>query len=93
MSSGPVARDIGICLQDEADTTAPDGAEVRTLLVVMGESVAQFRLEPGAVSRVGYRRTVEEILYVLTGRGEMWRRTGEYEEITPLASVYCLAIP
>lgn len=34
MSFGPVAREIGTCLQDEADATAPDDAEARTLLVI-----------------------------------------------------------
>ena len=80
-------------MPDATDTTATDGAQVRLLPVLKGESVAQFRPGTGAVSRVGYHRKVEEICYVLTGRGEMWCRTGEHEEIALLASVFCLAIP
>ncbi|MCY4137117.1 MAG: cupin domain-containing protein [Rhodobacteraceae bacterium] len=61
--------------------------------MLKGESAAQFWPGPGAVSRVGYHRPAEEIWYALTGRGETWRRTGGHEEITPLASVFCLAVP
>ena len=88
-----MARDFRICLPDATDTTAPDGGESRILLVLKGENAAQFRPEPGAVSRVGYHRPADEIWYALTGRGETWRRTGGHEEITPLASVFFPAIP
>ena len=38
-------------------------------------------------------RTVEEIWYVLAGRGEMWRRDGSREEVVPLEPDLCLTIP
>ena len=38
-------------------------------------------------------RTVEEIWYVIAGRGEMWRKAGEYEETVVLEPGVCLTIP
>ena len=38
-------------------------------------------------------RTVEEIWFVLAGRGEMWRKQGEREEIVDLAPGQCLTLP
>ena len=80
-------------LPAEADVTAPDGSEVRVLLALEGGSAAHFRLAPGAVSRAGRHRTVEEIWYVLSGRGEMWRSDGEEEEVVALEPGLCLTIP
>jgi mannose-6-phosphate isomerase-like protein (cupin superfamily) len=36
---------------------------------------------------------VDEIWYVLAGRGEMWRRGEGQEEIVPLGPGVCLTIP
>jgi mannose-6-phosphate isomerase-like protein (cupin superfamily) len=38
-------------------------------------------------------RTVEENWYAVQGRGEMWRRQGERETVTPMESGICLTIP
>jgi mannose-6-phosphate isomerase-like protein (cupin superfamily) len=38
-------------------------------------------------------RTVEEIWFFLAGRGEMWRRQGEREEIVPVDPNVCITIP
>lgn len=80
-------------LPAEPDTIAPDGSEVRVLPVLEGGSAAHFRLAPGEVSRAGRHRTVEEIWYVLSGRGEMWRGDGGAEEVVALEPGLCLAIP
>jgi len=37
------------------------------------KSMAQFQLRPGQTSTAVTHRTVEEIWYVLSGRGQMWR--------------------
>ena len=74
-------------------TTAPDGSQVRVLLSVAAGSAAHFELAPGAVSRAGRHRTVEEIWYILTGCGEMWRRDGSFEEVVSLKPDLCLTIP
>lgn len=75
------------------DARAPDGADVRVLLRLAGGSVAHFELGPGRVSRAVTHRTVEEIWYVLGGRGEMWRRQGDRESVVPLETGVCLTIP
>ena len=72
------------------DVLAPDGSEVRILLARTGGSMAHFRLPPGQVSRAVRHRTVEEIWYILSGTGEMWRAdTG----VVRLQSETCLTIP
>jgi mannose-6-phosphate isomerase-like protein (cupin superfamily) len=38
-------------------------------------------------------RTVEEIWYVLAGRGELWRRQAEREEVVALSPGLCVTIP
>ncbi len=89
----PADRPATRRLPDAADTLAPDGAEVRILCSLAGGSAAHFRLAPGAVSRAGRHRTVEEIWYILEGRGEMWRRMGAQEDVVTLTPGLCLTIP
>lgn len=75
------------------DVVAPDGSDVRILLALPGGSMAHFELAPGRTSRAVAHRTVEEIWFFLGGRGEMWRRQGEREEVTPVAAGVCITIP
>ena len=76
-----------------ADTRAPDGAEVRILLQLAGGSVAHFELGAGRVSRAVTHRTVDEIWYVIGGRGEMWRHQGDRESVVALETGVCVTIP
>lgn len=80
-------------LPEAADVTAPDGAAVRLLPALDGGSMAHFELAPGQVSAAVTHRTVEEIWYVLSGRGEMWRRQDGAEEIVALEPGISLTIP
>jgi mannose-6-phosphate isomerase-like protein (cupin superfamily) len=75
------------------DVIAPDGSEVRVLLRLAGGSMAHFRLAPGEVSIAVEHRTVEELWFVIAGRGEMWRSQSGTEEVTPLAPGVSLSIP
>ncbi len=75
------------------DVAAPDGSAVRILLALGGGSMAHFELAAGQTSVAVVHRTVEEIWYVVRGRGEMWRACGEREELTPLEAGVCLTIP
>ena len=77
----------------EYDAIAPDGSEVRVLLALTGGSMAHFTLPPGQTSTAVTHRTVEEIWFFLSGRGEMWRKQEGQEEIVALASGVCLTIP
>ncbi|MFC3682394.1 cupin domain-containing protein [Hydrogenophaga luteola] len=72
---------------------APDGSDVRVLLGLPGGSMAHFELGAGKVARAVVHRTVEEVWYVVAGRGDMWRRQGDREEVVALAPGLCLTIP
>ena len=75
------------------DVRAPDGSQVRILLRLAGGSMAHFRLEPGQTSIAVAHRTVEELWYVLSGTGEMWRRQDEREAIVALKAGSCVSLP
>ena len=72
---------------------APDGSDVRVLLDLPSGGLAHFELGAGKASSAVTHRTVEEIWFVVSGRGEMWRRQGKREETTALEPGVCLTIP
>ena len=72
------------------DVMAPDGSEVRILLATQNGSMAHFRLPPGNVSRPVRHRTVEELWFVLSGSGQMWR--SDVGTVSLVAGT-CLTIP
>jgi mannose-6-phosphate isomerase-like protein (cupin superfamily) len=74
-------------------TVAPDGSDVRVLLGLTSGSMAHFELAAGKTSSAITHRTIEEIWFVLSGRGEMWRKQGQREEIVTLKPGTCLTIP
>ena len=80
-------------LPDQPTLVAPDGSDVRVLLALGGGSMAHFELAAGVVSDAVVHRSVEEIWYILSGRGQMWRKQGEREEIIALEPGICLSIP
>ena len=55
--------------------------------------MAHFQLAPGQVSAAVTHRTIEEIWFVVSGAGQMWRRQGQREEVTDLVPGLCLTIP
>jgi mannose-6-phosphate isomerase-like protein (cupin superfamily) len=73
--------------------TAPDGALVQVLLSLRGGSIATFTLQPGQVSAAVTHRSVEELWYVVSGHGRMWRRDAVHEEIVALEPGLCLSVP
>jgi mannose-6-phosphate isomerase-like protein (cupin superfamily) len=75
------------------DAIAPDGSEVRILCSVDRGSLAHFTLPPHAVSQAVAHRTVEEVWYFLAGRGQMWRRSPDVEEIVDVEPGVSITIP
>ncbi len=75
------------------DVVAPDGSDVRILLALPGGSMAHFTLAPGETSRAVVHRSVEEIWFVVSGRGEIWRHADARDELTTLEPGVCLTIP
>jgi len=80
-------------LPAEPTVIAPDGSDVRVLLGLQGGGMAHFELGPGKVAKAVAHHRVEEIWYVLAGRGEMWRKQGEREETVTLEPGVCISIP
>ena len=82
-----------LALPVERTAVAPDGSDVRVLLGLHAGGMAHFALPAGTVASAVAHRTVEEIWYVLSGHGEMWRRQGDREETVTLEAGVCLTIP
>ena len=80
-------------LPTDPTVTAPDGSDVRVLLGLPGGSMAHFELKAGQVAKAVVHQTVDEVWYVLAGRGEMWRSQGGREETVALVPGVCLTIP
>ena len=80
-------------LPPQPDVLAPDGSQVRVLLRLAGGSMAHFQLDPGQTSVAVAHRGVEELWYVVSGHGEMWRRQAGREETVQLGPGSCLSIP
>jgi mannose-6-phosphate isomerase-like protein (cupin superfamily) len=72
---------------------APDGSAVRVLLGVSGGTMAHFELSAGKTSLAVAHRTVEEIWFVVTGRGELWRKDDAREEVVALEPGVCVTLP
>ena len=75
------------------DAVAPDGSDVRILLGLKGGGMAHFELGPGEVSTAVTHRTVEEIWYFVSGRGQMWRKDASRTEIVDVHPGVCLTVP
>jgi mannose-6-phosphate isomerase-like protein (cupin superfamily) len=75
------------------DAIAPDGSELRLLCQLPRGGLAVFSLPPNSVSKAVAHRTVEEVWYVTSGSGRMWRKLGDHEEIIELSPGGSLTIP
>lgn len=75
------------------DVIAPDGSEIRFLARTPRGWSVHCTLPPGGVSLAVAHRTVEEVWYFLDGEGEVWRKLGQAEEVTPVKPGISLNIP
>ena len=73
--------------------TAPDGSDVRVLLATERGSCAHFELAGGEISTAVVHRTIDEIWFFLSGRGQMWRKQGSESSIIAVQSGVCVTIP
>jgi mannose-6-phosphate isomerase-like protein (cupin superfamily) len=71
-------------LPAKPDYLAPDGSEIRLLVATPRGSMAHCRLPRKAVTKSVWHRSVEEIWYCVSGRGELWRQYGSTESVTSL---------
>ena len=75
------------------DAVAPDGSDVRILLGLAAGGMAHFELGPGKTSKAVTHRSVEEIWFLISGRGQMWRKQNGDEECVDIFPGMCLTIP
>jgi mannose-6-phosphate isomerase-like protein (cupin superfamily) len=80
-------------LPQDSTAKAPDGSDVRVLLGLQAGGMAHFELAAGWTSAAVMHRTVEEIWYIVSGAGEMWRSQGDREQVVALEAGLCLTIP
>ena len=80
-------------LSGEITEVAPDGSNVRLLLALDSAVMAHYELPSQTVSIAVTNRTVEEIWYFISGRGEMWRKQSNHEEIVAVEPGVCITIP
>ena len=72
---------------------APDGSQVRSLLDLAGGGMACFELQAGRTTRAVTHRAVEELWFVRSGHGELWRKQDDVEDTTQLTPGVCVSIP
>ncbi len=75
------------------DVIAPDGSEIRLLLTMKGGSMVHCTLPPHKISLAVRHKTVEEVWYFIEGRGEVWRKQGDQEEVIEVKNGVCITIP
>jgi len=80
-------------ISPEPDVMALDGSEVRLLCEVPRGAMAMFTLPADAVSKAVAHRTIEELWCVIRGRGRIWRKIGDREDVTDLVAGVSVAIP
>jgi len=72
---------------------APDGSEIRLLLDVAGGGLAHCTMPVGNVSHAVRHKTVEEIWYFISGRGQVWRKRKGRVRVVNVYPRLCLTIP
>ena len=73
--------------------TAPDGLRVHELLGFPGGSMALFELTAGTVGRAIVHEELDELWYVATGRGRLWRRDAVGERYDTVETGDCVSVP
>jgi mannose-6-phosphate isomerase-like protein (cupin superfamily) len=82
-------------LASAPEVIAPDGSAVRPLCRIAGlGSFAHFQLEPGEIAKAVSHTTVQEIWYIIGGRGVMWRQQeGRDPTTVELRPGVCVTVP
>ena len=75
------------------DCIAPDGSEIRFLAYTARASSVHCTLGAGQTSLAVQHKTIDEIWYYLTGRGEVWRKLGDSSEVLEVEAGISLSIP
>ena len=73
--------------------TAPDGSEIRELVASGRASMVHCTLPTGGVSLAVRHRTVEELWFVMSGHGEVWRKLEDEEAVVAVGPGSALDMP
>jgi len=73
--------------------TAQDGSSYDGLLGSAHGWLSDCSLDAERTTRALRHRAHDEIWYVRAGRGQVWRRLGEQEEVVEVEAGTCLTIP
>ncbi|MXY24965.1 MAG: cupin domain-containing protein [Acidobacteria bacterium] len=79
-------------LADGKAVLAPDGSRIRELVTVPGGSMVHCTLPKGAVTIAVVHATVDELWYVLAGKGQVWRRREDAESVIDVEPGISLSI-
>ncbi len=77
----------------DADLLAPDGSQIRLLVLTERGSMVHCTLAPGQITRAVRHRTVDEVWFCLAGSGQLWRRSSNTSEIVDLAPAMAISLP
>ncbi len=80
-------------LTSDIDEIAPDGSQVRVLGSVCRGSMGHFTILKGQTIRATCHQTVDEIWFVLAGKGEMWRKSADQTLTVEISAGDSLCIP
>ncbi len=75
------------------DDLAPDGSEIRKLPDIKRGGMCHCTLPPQCTSIPVKHKTIEEIWYFISGKGQVWRKQGEREEVVDVSTGTSLTIP
>ena len=77
----------------DADAQSPAGADIRFIMDGPTGNMIHATVPAGQINKATIHATVSEFWYVLEGKGEIWRRTGDDERVTSLVPGVSIDIP
>jgi mannose-6-phosphate isomerase-like protein (cupin superfamily) len=72
---------------------APDGSRIYPLVRTDQTSVGLIELRPDQITAPVYHLNIEEVWYILEGRGQLWRSLDDEDETVDLSAGTCVTIP
>lgn len=80
-------------LSQQKDYSAPDGSEIRLLAEMNAGGLSHCTLPAGKISAAVKHKTVNEIWWCISGKGEIWQGYGPINETKPFQTEESFTIP
>ena len=80
-------------MPENYDELAPDTSEIRLLPTMKHGGLCHCTLPRGKTSLAVKHKTVEEIWYFINGKGQVWRKQEDKEDVIDVTPCTCLIIP